>query len=76
MTLSKQAFLSQRKKVNPEVFRFLNQQSLSHFYTQDTPKTWHDYLVFAIDGSRMEVPSMGGEGNPYDNALMESFTKQ
>ncbi|WP_086348706.1 IS4 family transposase [Candidatus Enterococcus clewellii] len=57
MTLSKQAFLSQRKKVNPEAFRFLNLQYLSHFYTQDTPKTWHNYLVFAIDGSRMEVPN-------------------
>ncbi|MCB5953250.1 hypothetical protein LI951_14335 [Enterococcus sp. BWT-B8] len=57
MTLSKQAFLSQQKKVNPEAFRFLNQQYLSHFYTHDTSTTWHDYLVFAIDGSRMEVPN-------------------
>ena len=57
MRLSKQGYLQQRKRLNPEVFRYLNQEYLSAFYQEDNPNTWNGYLLAAIDSSKAEVPN-------------------
>lgn len=57
MRVSKQGYLQQRKRLNPEVFRYLNQEYLSMFYQQDKPITWNGYLLAAIDTSKAEVPN-------------------
>ncbi len=57
MNISKQGFLQQRKKLNYEAFSFLNREYLQDFYSSDEPVLWNNYMVFAIDGSKVEVPN-------------------
>lgn len=55
MSISKQGFLQQRKKLNPEVFSFINKEYLKVFYSSDESIIWNNYLVFAIDGGKVEI---------------------
>jgi hypothetical protein len=57
MNISKQGYLQQRKKLNYEAFSFLNREYLQDFYSSDEPVLWNNYMVFAIDGSKVEVPN-------------------
>lgn len=57
MNISKQGFLQQRKKLNYEAFSLLNKIYLQDFYSSDEPILWNNYMVFAIDGSKVEVPN-------------------
>lgn len=57
MNISKQGYLQQRKKLNYEVFTFLNRQYLQDFYSTNEPILWNNYLVFAVNGSEAEVPN-------------------
>lgn len=54
--ISKQAWLKARRQLNPEVFRVMNDEYLRYFYESETEVlTWNGYLVFAIDGSKVEI---------------------
>jgi hypothetical protein len=55
--VSKQDYLRQRQKLNPEVFKVLNRNYLKRFYEGPEPKGWAGYLVFDVDGSRAEIPN-------------------
>jgi len=55
-TVSKQNYLQQRKKLNPEVFKLLNANYLREFYEGQQVKTWQGYVVLDIDGSKAEIP--------------------
>lgn len=56
--ISQQGYLKQRKKLNPYVFTYLNDEFLNNFYgSRDEVKTWNGYVVFAIDGSNAEIPN-------------------
>ena len=55
--VSKQNYLKQRQKLNPEVFKVLNQEYLKSFYKSQEVKDWQGYLVMAIDGSKVEIPN-------------------
>jgi hypothetical protein len=55
--VSKQDYFKQRKKLNPEVFKVLNQNYLKQFYEGEEPKGWRGYLVMATDGSQAEIPN-------------------
>lgn len=57
MIISKQGYLQQRKRLNPEVFSYLNDEYLSDFYNSSEPKLWNGFLLLAIDGSKAEVPN-------------------
>ncbi|MFP3041616.1 IS4 family transposase [Treponema primitia] len=56
-TVSKQDYLKQRRKLNPEVFKVLNREYLRDYYETDEAKLWNGYLVLAVDGSRVEIPN-------------------
>jgi hypothetical protein len=57
-TVSKQAYLKQRLKLNHEVFIRLNEQYLLEFYHGICEKDLlRGYLVLAADGSKAEVPA-------------------
>jgi len=56
-TVSKQDYLRQRQKLNPEVFKVLNGNYLRRFYDGKEAQKWHGYLVMAVDGSRAEIPN-------------------
>jgi hypothetical protein len=54
--VSKQAFSSARGKLNAEVFNELNKIFLKEYYREDF-KTYKEYLIFAIDGTGLEIPN-------------------
>ena len=57
MEISKQGYLQQRKRLNPEVFSYLNDEYLADFYHSSEPKLWNGFLLLAIDGSKAEIPN-------------------
>ena len=57
MEISKQGYLQQRKRLNPEVFSYLNDEYLADFYHSSEQKLWNGFLLLAIDGSKAEVPN-------------------
>lgn len=56
--ISKQALSHARQGINPHLFSELFNISVDMFY-QNLPKrkTWHGFHVFAIDGSKFELPN-------------------
>ena len=63
MQLSVQGYLQQRKRLNPEIFPYLNRKYLMDFYRSDEPRLWKGYLLIAIDGSKAEVPNSKEQGS-------------
>lgn len=56
--ISKQAYLNQQKKLNYEVFSYLNRVYLTDYYQNlDASDLFCDYLVLAVDGSKAEIPA-------------------
>jgi hypothetical protein len=56
---TEEAYLKQRRHLNPQVFKEANKVFLNSFYN-DTPeeaKTTKGYIVLGIDGSKYEVPN-------------------
>lgn len=54
-----EAYLKQRRNLNPNVFKEANKLYLSNFYHEDKDNVIKnkDYLIMAIDGSKFEVPN-------------------
>lgn len=48
MQLSIQGYLQQRKRLNPEIFPYLNRNYLMDFYHSDEPKLWKGYLLMRL----------------------------
>lgn len=59
MQLSVQGYLQQRKRLNPEVFSYLNSEYLKDFYSSNEVELWNGCLLLAIDGSKAEIPNSG-----------------
>jgi hypothetical protein len=55
-SVTKQAFSKGRKKLNPQIFKYLNNYFLSKIYSNDNIKYFKGYLIFAGDGSEVELP--------------------
>ena len=55
--LKRKGYLQQRKRLNPGVFSYLNQEYLYDFYHSKEPKLWNGFLLLSIDGSKMEIPN-------------------
>lgn len=55
--VSKQAISKARKGIRKEFFLTLFRHATQQFYTKKKRKnTWHGYRLFAIDGTRIQVP--------------------
>ena len=67
MQLSVQGYLQQRKRLNPEIFPYLNRKYLMDFYRSDEPRLWKGYLLIAIDGSKAEVPNSKDNREAFGN---------
>lgn len=54
-----EAYLKQRRNLNPNVFKEANKLYLNNFYTEDKTNIIKNkkYLVMAIDGSKIEIPN-------------------
>jgi hypothetical protein len=57
VSMSKQAYFKQRKKMNYQVIEYLNQEYLKDFYEGNEGEYWHGYVTAAIDGSAVEIPN-------------------
>jgi hypothetical protein len=68
-TVSKQDYLKQRQKLNPEVFKLLNRNYLKRFYGGQEVKGWRGYLVLAEDGSRAEIPNSEENRRVYGESI-------
>ena len=57
--ISSPGLLKQREKLNPEVFKYLNEGTLNIFYNEckDEVKTYKGYVLVAVDGSDFEIPN-------------------
>ena len=55
--VTKQAFSKARKKLNPIVFKLLNDKFVSEFYTDNDITTFHGFRILAIDGTKIQLPS-------------------
>lgn len=75
--ISTPGMLKQRQKLNPEVFRYLNDESLKLFYDnyQNEVKTFNGYLIMAIDGSDFEIPNTKHNKQEYHSPIMRGFGK-
>lgn len=55
---SDEAYLKQRRQLNPEVFKKLNYDYLKDFYHERKyVKKYRGYVVWAIDGTKEEIPN-------------------
>lgn len=68
MQLSVQGYLQQRRRLNPEIFPYLNRRYLMNFYHSDEPMLWKGYLLAAIDGSKAEVPNSKENRETFGNS--------
>jgi hypothetical protein len=68
-TVSKQDYLRQRQKLNPEVFKLLNRNYLKRFYGGREALLWHGHLVMAVDGSRAEIPNSEENRQVYGESI-------
>jgi hypothetical protein len=56
--MTQQSFSDARQKIKWEAFRLLVDNSVSLLYSGRFPwNTWHGYAVFAVDGSKKQLPS-------------------
>lgn len=55
---TKSAFVQCRKKIKPEVFKYLSDSLIEEFYTDndESIKLWNGFRLLAVDGSRMTLP--------------------
>ena len=58
-SFTKSAFVQCRKKIQPEVFKYLNDRLVEEFYTDNeaSVKLWSDFRLLAVDGSRITLPN-------------------
>ena len=72
---SKQAFSKQRQKLKPEAFVALNGALLEQFYANDTGvRTYHSFLLMAIDGSTLQLPQNKALAQHYGRAANQQVS--
>lgn len=57
--ISSPALLKQREKLNEEIFKYLNEETMKNFYNRfsEEVKTFKGYVITAIVGSDCEIPN-------------------
>ena len=55
-SISKQSIFQAREKLNPIVFRYLNQEMIKQYYKKKIFQKEKDYVLLAIDGTVLEMP--------------------
>lgn len=57
------------------MFSFLTKEYLEDFYSSDESVLWNNYMVFAIDGSKAEVPNIAAKEILQDTPIFIIFDK-
>lgn len=68
-TLTKQAFSKARKKISTAVFIDLNYELIHQFYRENQVKKWRGFVVYANDGSKLQVPDNNETRQHYGAAI-------
>ena len=69
--VSKQALSKARQFINPSLFKELYYLSVDLFYSQiPSRKLWQGYHLFAVDGSRIELPN---SKSTFEFSIIRSF---
>lgn len=55
--ITKQAYSKQRQNLNPEVFKYLNDEYIKNIYAEIPVKKYKKYIVISVDGSTIELPN-------------------
>ena len=57
---TKSAFVQCRKKIKPEVFKYLSDSLIEEFYTDNDAsiKLWNGFRILSVDGSSMDLPDI------------------
>lgn len=55
-SVSKQCIFQAREKLNPDVFRYLNNELITYYYKNNIVKKYKNHLVLAVDGTTLEMP--------------------
>lgn len=55
--ITKQAYSKQRKKLNPEIFKYLNDKYIRKIYDEIEVKRYKGYIVLSGDGTTIELPN-------------------
>jgi hypothetical protein len=73
---TKSAFVQCRKKIKPEVFKYLSDNLVEEFYTDndESIKLWNGFRLLAVDGSRMTLPNTQELGKIYGKTKNQSKT--
>ena len=78
---TKSAFVQCRKKIHPEVFKYLSDSLIEEFYTDNdaSVKRWNGFRILAVDGSRLTLPDTrelekiyGRAGNHTDAGVVQA----
>ena len=73
---TKSAFVQCRKKIKPEVFKYLSDSLIEEFYTDndESIKLWNGFRVLAVDGSRLSLPDTQELEKTYGKTKNQSET--
>ena len=55
--ITKQAYSKQRQNLNPEVFKYINNEYIKKIYNEIPLETYKGYIVLSVDGSGIELPN-------------------
>ena len=62
---TKQAFSKARRKLDPIVFKLLNEKLVREFYTDNEFKTFKGFRLLLVDGAKIQLPSSSDIINSY-----------
>ena len=55
-SIAASSFCEARQKLPEDIFKELNQELINHWQNNHELPTWKDHRIFAVDGSRVNVP--------------------
>ena len=55
-SISKQSIFQAREKLNPEVFIYLNEEMVKHYYKNTKIEKEKGFILLSIDGTQLEMP--------------------
>lgn len=75
-TISKVGYLKQRLKLNPEALKELNRFHIQNFYNEQELKKYKGYLIYAVDGSSINLPTNGETLDYFGNVCRKNIKKK
>ncbi len=76
-SISKVGYLKQRMKLNPLAIKILNEHHVNNYYNNcDYLKTWNGFIITAIDGSDLNLPTTRETLSYFGNACRKGWKEK